>query len=147
MSFLLSYIDEIESGRIIAGNELKSVLNALKRDLDNPHYIYDERPGQIRIEFIERFCKHTKSPLPKCDSSWFGVALRSNWPTVRILPILINWAFLLLIDYLHINKKVLLSSTVLYSHKLLTWKTCEPSPFSLPMGYKLAPLFNHSGLN
>ena len=63
MSFLLSYIDEIESGRIIAGQELKSVLNGLKRDLDNPRYIYDERPGQIRIEFIERFCKHTKSPF------------------------------------------------------------------------------------
>ena len=63
MSFLLSYIDEIESGRIIAGNELKSVLNGLKRDLNNPRYIYDEKPGKIRIEFIEKFCKHTKSPF------------------------------------------------------------------------------------
>src|SRR5574344_2130656 len=63
MSFLLSYIDEIESGRIIAGEELKSVLNGLKNDLDNPRYIYDEKPGQIRIEFIEKFCKHTKSPF------------------------------------------------------------------------------------
>ena len=63
MSFLLSYIDEIESGRIIAGEELKSVLNGLKSDLNNPRYIYDEKPGQIRIEFIERFCKHTKSPF------------------------------------------------------------------------------------
>ena len=63
MSFLLSYIDEIESGRIIAGQELKSVLKRLKNDLNDPRYIYDERPGQIRIEFIERFCKHTKSPF------------------------------------------------------------------------------------
>ena len=63
MSFLLSYIDEIESGRIIAGNELKSVLNGLKSDLNNPRYIYDEKPGKIRIEFIEKFCKHTKSPF------------------------------------------------------------------------------------
>lgn len=63
MSFLLSYISEIESGRIIAGQELKSVLNRLKCDLDNPRYIYDEKAGQIRIEFIERFCKHTKSPF------------------------------------------------------------------------------------
>ena len=63
MSFLLSYIDEIESGRIIAGEELKSVLKGLKDDLNNPRYIYDEKPGQIRIEFIERFCKHTKSPF------------------------------------------------------------------------------------
>ena len=63
MSFLLSYINEIESGRIVAGQELKSVLKRLKSDLNNPRYEYDEKPGQIRIEFIERFCKHTKSPF------------------------------------------------------------------------------------
>ena len=63
MSFLLSYINEIESGRIIAGLELKSVLNGLKSDLNNPRYIYDEKPGKLRIEFIEKFCKHTKSPF------------------------------------------------------------------------------------
>lgn len=63
MSFFLSYLDEINSGRIIAGQELKSVLNGLKADLDNPRYFYDERPGQLRIEFIEKFCKHTKSPF------------------------------------------------------------------------------------
>ena len=63
MSFFLSYLDEINSGRIIAGEELKSVLNGLKADLDNPRYFYDERPGQLRVEFIEKFCKHTKSPF------------------------------------------------------------------------------------
>ena len=63
MSFFLSYLDEINSGRIIAGQELKSVLNGLKSDLDNPRYFYDEKPGQLRIEFIEKFCKHTKSPF------------------------------------------------------------------------------------
>lgn len=63
MSFFLSYLDEINSGRIIAGEELKSVLNGLKADLDDPRYFYDERPGQLRIEFIEKFCKHTKSPF------------------------------------------------------------------------------------
>ena len=63
MSFLLSYINEIESGRIVAGQELKSVLKRLKSDLNNPRYEYDEKPGQIRIEFIEKFCKHTKSPF------------------------------------------------------------------------------------
>ena len=63
MSFLLSYINEIESGRIVAGQELKSVLKRLKSDLNNPKFEYDEKPGQIRIEFIERFCKHTKSPF------------------------------------------------------------------------------------
>ncbi len=63
MSYLIDYIDEIESGRIIAGEELKSVLNGLKNDLNNPSYIYDETPGKLRIDFIEKFCKHTKSPF------------------------------------------------------------------------------------
>ena len=63
MSFLMDYIHEIESGRIIAGRELKSVLNDLKNDLNDPRFIYDEAPGKLRIEFIEKFCKHTKSPF------------------------------------------------------------------------------------
>ena len=63
MSFLLSYINKIEAGRIIAGNELKSVLKRLKDDLNDPRFIYDEEPGRLRIEFIEKFCKHTKSPF------------------------------------------------------------------------------------
>ena len=63
MNFLLSYINEIEAGRIIAGNELKSVLKRLKDDLNDPRFIYDEEPGRLRIEFIEKFCKHTKSPF------------------------------------------------------------------------------------
>ena len=63
MSFLMDYIHEIELGRIIAGRELKSVLNDLKNDLNDPRFIYDEAPGKLRIEFIEKFCKHTKSPF------------------------------------------------------------------------------------
>lgn len=63
MSYLLEYIDEIESGRIVVGRELKTVLESLKSDLSNPDYVYDERPGQLRIDFIEKFCRHTKSPF------------------------------------------------------------------------------------
>lgn len=63
MSYLLDYIDEIEKGNIKVGKELKTVLDGLKKDLENPDYIYDETPGRNRIEFIETFCKHTKSPF------------------------------------------------------------------------------------
>ncbi len=63
MSYLIDYINEIEAGRIIAGEELKSVLNGLKNDLNDHSYIYDEAPGKLRIDFIEKFCKHTKSPF------------------------------------------------------------------------------------
>lgn len=35
MSYLLEYLDEIESGRIRVGKELKSVLDVLKDDMTN----------------------------------------------------------------------------------------------------------------
>lgn len=63
MNYLLEYVREINEGNIIVGNELKIVLDRLVQDLNNPRYIFDERPGNIRIDFIEKFCKHTKSPF------------------------------------------------------------------------------------
>lgn len=63
MNYLLEYVDEIKKGNIIVGNELKTELDKLIVDLDNPKYIFDEEPGRLRIEFIEKFCKHTKSPF------------------------------------------------------------------------------------
>jgi len=62
MSYLLQYLDEIEKGRIKVGKELKVVLDNLRQDLENPEYCYDPLPGEIRIDFIEKFCKHTKAP-------------------------------------------------------------------------------------
>lgn len=63
MNYLKEYYSEIQKGNIIIGNELRVVLDWLIADLDNPRYTYDEKPGQIRIDFIETFCKHTKSPF------------------------------------------------------------------------------------
>jgi phage terminase large subunit-like protein len=63
MNYLKEYYSEIQKGNIIIGNELRIVLDRLIADLDNPRYTYDEKPGQIRIDFIETFCKHTKSPF------------------------------------------------------------------------------------
>ena len=63
MNYLLEYVNEINKGNIIVGKELKTTLDKLVKDLDNPRYIFDEKPGQLRIEFIEKFCKHTKSPF------------------------------------------------------------------------------------
>ena len=63
MNYLLKYYEEIQNGSIKVGKELLTVLESLINDLDNPRYTFDERPGNIRIEFIETFCKHTKSPF------------------------------------------------------------------------------------
>ena len=63
MNYLIEYYRQIESGSILVGEELKRQLAILLMDLDNPRYIFDEAPGNLRIDFIETFCKHTKSPF------------------------------------------------------------------------------------
>jgi phage terminase large subunit-like protein len=63
MNYLIEYYNEIDNGNIIVGQELKTELDQLIKDLDNPSYIFDEKPGKLRIDFIETFCKHTKSPF------------------------------------------------------------------------------------
>jgi len=63
MNYLVEYYQEIENGDILVGEELKKQLDDLVKDLDNPKYIFDMKPGDLRISFIETFCKHTKSPF------------------------------------------------------------------------------------
>jgi len=62
-SYLLEYYNKIKSGEIIIGQELMTQLNNLVEDLENPAYFYDNKDSEFRISFIERFCKHTKSPF------------------------------------------------------------------------------------
>ena len=63
MNYLKEYYRQIQEGEILVGKELLTVLEGLIEDLNNPRYIFDEKPGKIRIDFIETFCKHTKSPF------------------------------------------------------------------------------------
>lgn len=63
MNYLIEYYNEIINGDIIVGEELRKELDQLTKDLDNPRYYFDEKPGNLRIDFIETFCKHTKSPF------------------------------------------------------------------------------------
>lgn len=62
-SWLLEYRRAIRAGEIVAGQELIQTLDNLVADLENPDYVYDTRDADLRIEFIERFCRHTKSPF------------------------------------------------------------------------------------
>jgi len=62
-SYLLEYYSKIKAGEIVAGRELIQQLENLIADLDNPDYTYDISDADFRIGFIERFCKHTKSPF------------------------------------------------------------------------------------
>ncbi len=63
MNYLIEYYKKVNDAEIVVGEELKTQLDKLVLDLDNPKYYYDEKPGNLRIAFIETFCKHTKSPF------------------------------------------------------------------------------------
>ena len=61
-SFLLEYHARIECGEIIVGQELWQELRNLKEDFLNDTYFYDTRDANLRIDFMERCVRLTKSP-------------------------------------------------------------------------------------
>lgn len=63
MTYLEEYREEIRKGNIIAGQELIAALDMYIEDMDNPRYVYDTKEAYLRIEFMERFVKLTKSPF------------------------------------------------------------------------------------
>lgn len=63
MTYLQEYRNAIWAGKIIAGEELVRELDKLIADLNNPKYYYDTTEANIRIEFIETFCLHSKNPF------------------------------------------------------------------------------------
>ena len=63
MTYLEEYRNAIWAGKIIAGEELVKELDKLIKDLKNPKYYYDTTEAYIRIDFIETFCLHSKSPF------------------------------------------------------------------------------------
>ena len=62
-NYLGEYLQEIRAGRIKVGLELMEVLERLEEEREEPRYIYDTSDAELRIEFIETFCKHSKDPF------------------------------------------------------------------------------------
>ena len=62
-SWLLRYLAEIESGNIIAGQELRAELYNLQDDLLNERYTYDTTEADRRMRFMEGCVRLTKSPF------------------------------------------------------------------------------------
>lgn len=61
-SFLLEYQARIESGEIVAGRELITELNRLKEDIVTDAYIYNTNDALLRMDFMEKCVRLTKSP-------------------------------------------------------------------------------------
>ena len=62
-SFLLRYLEEIECGSIIVGQEMLLELRRLREDIQSEAYVYATKDAQTRFEFMEGCVRLTKSPF------------------------------------------------------------------------------------
>lgn len=62
-SYLLEYREAIRRGEILVGVELRTELDNLIRDMDDPRYIYDTSDAEMRMDFMENCIRLTKSPF------------------------------------------------------------------------------------
>lgn len=61
MNYVLEYWDAIEAGKVIVSKRVYRQYKRLVDEINTPDkYIFDERKANKPIEFIERFCKHSK---------------------------------------------------------------------------------------
>lgn len=71
MNYITEYNAKIQSGEIAASRRVKAVYARLAADTNSSRggYIFDEARANRPIEFIERFCKHSKG-------EWAGQGIR-----------------------------------------------------------------------
>ncbi len=62
MNYIEQYLEEIHSGRCIVSNRVRKQYEKLYKDMTDlgSPYLFDEEKANRPIEFIERFCKHSK---------------------------------------------------------------------------------------
>ncbi|EJR55393.1 hypothetical protein IIO_05453 [Bacillus cereus VD115] len=61
VNYVLEYWDAIEAGKVIVSKRVYRQYKRLVDEINTPDkYIFDERKANKPIEFIERFCKHSK---------------------------------------------------------------------------------------
>lgn len=71
MNYIEAYLDAIKTGKCIVCKRTRRQYEKLVEDIRNPKdgYIFDQKRAEKPIEFIERFCKHSKG-------EWAGQPLR-----------------------------------------------------------------------
>ena len=61
MNYVTEYYRQIEAGEIIVSVKVRKVYKKLVQDIKKPgKYIFDEKKANRPVEFIERFCRHSK---------------------------------------------------------------------------------------
>lgn len=61
MNYVTEYYRQIKAGDIIVSAKVRNVYKKLAQEIENPgNYIFDEKKANRPIEFIERFCRHSK---------------------------------------------------------------------------------------
>ena len=70
-NYIDEYVDAIRTGRAVVGKRIRRQYEKLSKDIHEPTggYIFDEARAARPIEFIERFCRHSKG-------EWAGKPLR-----------------------------------------------------------------------
>lgn len=70
-NYVEQYLDAIQAGKCIVSKRCKRQYEKLVDDIKNPKggYVFDRKRAEKPIEFIERFCKHSKG-------EWAGQPLR-----------------------------------------------------------------------
>lgn len=70
MNYVTEYCRQIEAGDIIVSEKVRKVYRELAQEIEKPgKYIFDEKKANRPIEFIERFCRHSKG-------EWSGQPIR-----------------------------------------------------------------------
>lgn len=62
MNYITEYVKQIRAGKCVVSNRVKKVYEGLQADIESPAcgYVFDEAKAMRPIEFIERFCRHSK---------------------------------------------------------------------------------------
>ena len=71
MDYVTEYLEEIKAGKCIVSKRCRRQYEKLVDDIVNPKdgYIFDKKKAERPIEFIEKFCKHSKG-------EWAGKPLK-----------------------------------------------------------------------
>lgn len=71
MDFITQYLEAIKAGKCIVSKRTRRQYERLVDDINNPKggYVFDQKKAEKPIQFIERFCKHSKG-------EWAGQPLK-----------------------------------------------------------------------